>query len=47
MCNKIDSSMILTLILIIFAFSIFVAGIISSVRLVKALENEEDKKNRP
>lgn len=43
---NIDSRTIITLVLMSFVVAMLVIGIISSVRLVKALEDEEDNKNR-
>lgn len=45
--GNIDSRPIITLVLMSFVVAMFVIGIISSARLVKALEDEEDNKNRP
>lgn len=45
--TNIDSRPIITLVLMSFVVAMFVIGIISSARLVKALEDEEDNKNRP
>ena len=47
MHSSLDSRPIITLVLMSFVVAMFVLGIISSARLVKALEDEEDNKNRP
>ena len=45
--TNIDSRTIITLVLLSFVVTMFIIGIISSARLVKDLEDEEDNKNRP
>lgn len=43
---SVDSTPLVVLMLLVFVPAMFVAGIISSVRLVNRLENEENCKNR-
>lgn len=46
MSINIDSSSIVSLFLLAIVIFLFVMGLISSLRLVKALENEANYKNR-
>ena len=46
MVSSVDSRPIVTLVFMSFVVAMFVIGIISSARLAKALEDEEDNKNR-
>jgi hypothetical protein len=45
--NNIDSTPIVALILMLSIAIMFAAGLMSSVKLVRRLEDEEDHKNRP
>jgi flagellar basal body-associated protein FliL len=46
MISSVDSKTIITLFLMIVVLIVIVTGIISSARLVRSLEDEEDNKNR-